>query len=354
MRTFRNFCAPWAGKLFSRAKGRAGAGARRPRASAVRPFLEALEGRVVPSGNDWSMYNFDPAGTRDNTAEHILSPNSVSGLHVLWSFPTSGRVAGTPAVVGDSVYAGDDLGNFYAVSRDGTLLWQTPVNGSVTGSALVVDNTVIFGTHDNTGKVAGTIYGLDARTGKVLWQTQPQANDPESEIWGSATLVGHNVAIGVATGDEITHPQPTNPTSRGSLVLFNPHNGNIIWQTYTVSDADHANGATGAAVWSTPAYDPALGLIYAGTGNNYTTPATNTSDAMIAFNARTGAIVWVNQRTPNDTWDGSVNPTGGPDADFGDSPHLYTLPGGETVVGSGEKAGFFWVFGAKTGALVNT
>src|SRR6516164_4400998 len=167
MSTFRNFCAPWAGKLFSRAKGRAGAGARRPRASAVRPFLEALEGRVVPSGNDWSMYNFDPAGTRDNTAEHILSPNNVSGLHVLWSFPTSGRVAGTPAVVGDSVYAGDDLGNFYAVSRDGTLLWQTPVNGSVTGSALVVDNTVIFGTHDNTGKVAGTIYGLDAQTGKV-------------------------------------------------------------------------------------------------------------------------------------------------------------------------------------------
>src|SRR5262249_45688814 len=139
----------------------------------------------------------------------------------------------------------------------------------------------------------------------------------------------------------------------GSLVLLNPDNGHIIWQTFTISDADHANGASGAAVWSTPAYNPALGLIYAGTGNNYSSPTTNTSDAMMAFNARTGAIVWVNQRTPNDSWDASISPAGGPDADFGDSPHLYTLPGGETVVGSGDKAGFYWVFDAKTGAVVN-
>src|SRR5262249_38712919 len=113
---------------------RGGAAARR-----AQPHLELLEDRVVPSSGDWSMYNFDAAGTRDNTAETTLSPGNVSGLHTLWSFPTAGRVAGTPAVVGDSVYAGDDLGNFYAVSRDGKLLWQTKVNGSVTDSALVVD-----------------------------------------------------------------------------------------------------------------------------------------------------------------------------------------------------------------------
>ncbi len=318
----------------------------------VRPCLETLEDRLVPSGNNWSQYNFDAAGTRNNTAEHILNPSNVGNLQVQWEFPTQGVVAATPAVVGDTVYAGDTMGNFYAVSRSGQLLWQTKVNGPITDSALVVDDVVIFGTQGNFAADApGAIYGLDANTGKVLWKTTPQPNDPLSQIWGSATQVGDNVAIGVASGDEIVSPQPP-PTSRGSMVLLDPHNGNIIWQTFTISDADFKAGATGAAIWSTPAYDPKLGLIYAGTGNNYSSPTTNTSDAMMAFDAKTGAIVWVNQRTPNDNWDFHFN-SSAPDFDFGDSPHLYTLSNGETVVGSGQKSGFFWVFDAKTGAVVN-
>ena len=100
----------------------------------ARPHLEVLEARVVPSASDWSMYNFDAAGTRNNTAEHQLSISNVGNLQVQWEFPTQGVVAGTPAVVGNTVYAGDTAGNFYAVSRDGKLLWQTKVNGPVTDS----------------------------------------------------------------------------------------------------------------------------------------------------------------------------------------------------------------------------
>jgi uncharacterized protein (TIGR03118 family) len=316
----------------------------------VRPCLETLEDRVVPSGSNWSQYNFDAAGTRNNTAEHMLSPSNVGNLQVQWEFPTQGVVSGTPAVVGNSVYAGDSMGNFYALSRDGKLLWQTKVNGPVTDSPLVMNNTVIFGTlGDETTDTPGTIYGLDAKTGNVLWQTQPQPNDPRAQIWGSATRVGDNIAIGVASGDEGS-PQP--PTSRGSLVMLDPSDGHIIWQTFTISDSDYAKGATGAGIWSTPAYDSKLGLLYDGTGNNYSSPTTGTEDAMMAFDAKTGAIVWVNQRTSGDNWDFLFN-SSAPDFDFGDSAHLYTLANGETVVGSGQKSGFFWVFDAKTGALVN-
>ncbi len=316
----------------------------------IRPCLETLEDRLVPSGSDWSMYNFDAAGTRDNTAEHMLSSKNVGNLQVQWEFPTQGVVSGTPAVVGDTVFAGDTAGNFYAVSRDGKLLWQTKVNGPVTDSPLVVKNTVIFGTlGDQTADVPGTIYGLDASTGQVLWQTKPQPNDPRAQIWGSATLVGDNVAIGVASGDE---GSPLPPTSRGSLVMLDPKDGHIIWQTFTISDAEFAQGSTGAGIWATPAYDPKLGLLYAGTGNNYSSPTTGTEDAMLAFDAKTGAIVWVNQRTSGDNWDFLFN-SSAPDFDFGDSPHLYTLANGETVVGSGQKSGFYWLFDAATGNVVN-
>jgi uncharacterized protein (TIGR03118 family) len=321
----------------------------------ARPWLETLEVRLVPSANDWAMPNYSSAGTRDNIAEHTLSTSNVGDLHVLWNFPTAGAVAGTVAVVNNIAYAGDNTGMFYAVKSDGTLLWKTQVDGPVEVSALVTDDTVVFGTLNvatGANPHAGSIYGLDADTGAVKWKIQPNTSQ-RAAIWGSPTLVGKNVAIGVATGEEFINAPPV---SRGSLVLLNPDNGKVIWQTYTVTDTEFANGVTGAAVWSTPAYDPKTHIIYAGTGNNYgvsdASPSNGTSDAMIAFDARDGHIIWVNQRTSGDHWDGRF-PTGSPDFDFGDSPHLYTLPNGEKVVASGQKSGFFWVFDAKDGHVVN-
>jgi hypothetical protein len=81
-------------------------------AARARMSLETLETRLVPAGNNWSEYNYDGLGSRDNTAEHTLSPDNVGGLQVLWSHPTRGIVAGTPAVVGNAVYAGDSTGMF--------------------------------------------------------------------------------------------------------------------------------------------------------------------------------------------------------------------------------------------------
>ena len=111
----------------------------------------------------------------------------------------------------------------------------------------------------------------------------------------------------------------------------------MIWQTFTISDADYAKGRRACSIWTTPVYDASSGTIYVGTGNNFTDPPTGNSDAIMAFDARTGAIKWVNQRTVADVWT-PVFPTG-PDFDFGDSPQLYRLPDGRKVVGDGQKSG---------------
>jgi polyvinyl alcohol dehydrogenase (cytochrome) len=308
----------------------------------ARPNLEILEARLVLSG-DWPMYNYDATGSRVNTEETLLSPSNVAGLHVLWNFPTPGIVAGTPAVINDEVlgptiYAGDATGAFYALDRNGAPRWTDHLIGPVTASPLVTNGTVVI------GDVAGFIYGLNANTGGVLWQIRPNTSQ-RAAIFGSATQVGANVAIGVSSSEEFGTTDP--PTSRGSLILLNPTNGRVLWQTYTV-----APGATGAAIWSTPSYDPVSNFIFAGTGNNYSEPTTGTSDAMIAFDATDGHVVWVNQRTALDDWHPIFHPTEAPDYDFGDSPHIYQL-GGRTVVGAGQKSGFYHVFDAVTGVALN-
>jgi polyvinyl alcohol dehydrogenase (cytochrome) len=138
------------------------------------------------------------------------------------------------------------------------------------------------------------------------------------------------------------------------VVMFNPETGQVVWQTKMVSDAQAAQGSSGAAVWSTPTYDANLGLLFVTTGNNYTAPVTQTGDAFVALNAKTGAIVWVNQRTPDDSWNGRTPfGVGHDDFDFGDSPQVYKLPSGQKVVGAGQKSGVYHVLDAATGAVVN-
>src|ERR1035438_8276422 len=62
----------------------------------------------------------------------------------------------------------------------------------------------------------------------------------------------------------------------------------------------------------------------------------------------------VTQQTPLHTWNYlSPYSPGHVDADFGDSPQVYTLANCRKVVGAGQKSGFYHVLDAATGQLVN-
>ena len=63
--------------------------------------------------------------------------------------------------------------------------------------------------------------------------------------------------------------------------------GRVIWQTYTINNIDYANGANGASVWTTPAYDSDTNTIFVGTGNNYSQPTDPAYAACIAAGVRT-------------------------------------------------------------------
>ena len=308
--------------------------------------LASLAG-VRPALAKWPMYNYDPAGSRTNVRERRLGPATVGSLHVRWTFPTDGAVTATPVVSGSRVYVGDQSGHVHALStRDGRRLWTTPVVGPVTASALIAKRVVV-------GDLAGYVYGLDRRTGAIVWQIRPDAH-PLAQIYGSATSIGRYAAIGVASSESFAAADPTYPccTARGSVVLLDPRDGRIVWRTNVISDLDHAAGASGASVWSTPTYDRRLGLVYVTTGQNFTAPATTTSDAVLALDAKTGVIRWVNQRLPNDVWNLRFGPPADVDYDIGDSAQVYALPSGQTVVGAGQKSGFFHVLDAATGAQV--
>jgi polyvinyl alcohol dehydrogenase (cytochrome) len=102
-------------------------------------------------------------------------------------------------------------------------------------------------------------------------------------------------------------------------------------------------------VWNTPTVDLKRGVLYFGTGNNYSKPATNASDSIVAVDMKTGRIRWIHQVLEKDIWNVSCVLPGdhnsflcepdAPDADFASSPALVELKNGKQIILAGNKAG---------------
>jgi polyvinyl alcohol dehydrogenase (cytochrome) len=222
-------------------------------------------------------------------------------------------------------------------------VWPITASALVTNRSHEVDGTdgpdnrngmVIFGDH------TGVIYGLDRNTGHMVWHVRPNPN-ADAAIFGTPILANGQVIIGISSNEG-----STKTSFRGSVVSLDPKDGGINWQTYLITPVEQNSHSSGAGIWSSPTYDPTTDTVYVTTGNNYTSPATATSDAFVALKGTDGMIIWTHQCVSNDT--GTI------EADIGDSPQIYTLPGGEKVVGAGEKNGVYWVLEATTGELVGS
>jgi polyvinyl alcohol dehydrogenase (cytochrome) len=106
--------------------------------------------------------------------------------------------------------------------------------------------------------------------------------------------------------------------------------------------------------------DAKRGVLYVATGDNYSSPATDTSDAVMALNLATGRIVWSKQITTGDAYNGScrgdrVNcpAQSGPDFDFASSAILISKPDGHDVLLAGQKSGIVYALDpAKKGEIV--
>jgi polyvinyl alcohol dehydrogenase (cytochrome) len=103
-------------------------------------------------------------------------------------------------------------------------------------------------------------------------------------------------------------------------------------------------------VWNSPTIDEKRGVLYVGTGDNYSDPPTPLSDSILALSLSTGVIIWSRQLTANDVLNGNCGEMDhrtcperpGPDADFGSSPILCKLRDGRRVLIAGQKSGVLY------------
>jgi hypothetical protein len=152
-------------------------------------------------------------------------------------------------------------------------------------------------------------------------------------------LVGHSCGVAEVTGGA------DQAVARGGVEAFDIADGKRVWTYYTVPET----GENGAMVWSTVSVDTDAGVVFAGTGNNYTMLGGH-SDSIHAIDLATGTQKWFKQVRQGDQWTLGGG-FAGLDTDFGANPILAEI-GGKQVVADGDKGSAFWAMDRETGEIL--
>ncbi|MGH9737861.1 MAG: PQQ-binding-like beta-propeller repeat protein [Candidatus Acidiferrales bacterium] len=311
-------------------------------------------------GNDLNNSRFQPAPEARLTAEQLPQLK----LKWAFGIPYGGETSGQPSVVDGRVFFGEDTGFAYSVSAaTGCVYWSFHADAQIRTAALIAQirhsgrmvDAVFYGDK------RANVYALDARTGKLIWKRNLSPR-LLSHITAAPVFYEGRLYVGLAGSEELVSSDPHYPccTYRGSLWALDANTGKVIWRTYTIPEAPHPTkknsigtqlwAPAGASIWDAVTIDRKLRAIYVGIGNAFSEPAAKLSDSVAAFDMKTGKLLWHYQGEHNDASPGGCFASGprgaecpkveGPDWDYGDSPILRVLSSGKRVLVDANKGGY--------------
>ncbi|MFA5899913.1 MAG: methanol/ethanol family PQQ-dependent dehydrogenase [Hyphomicrobium sp.] len=288
------------------------------------------------SSPDWSLPAGSYSGQRYSALKQI-TPANVRELRPIWSFSTGVLRGheGSPLVVGSVMYVHTPFPNIvYALDldNDARILWKYEPRQDPSVAAVMCCDTVSRGLAYADDKLLlaqadTTLVALDAKTGRVIWSLRN--GDPRhGETTTSAPLiVNDKVIIGIGGGEYGALGRLTayalndgrrlwSATSAGpdEAMLIDPEKttelGKPVGKDSSLNSWDGDQWRLGGGpTWGWLTYDPALDLIFYGSGNPGTwnpiqRPGDNKwTDTIFARSATTGIAAWVYQMTPHDEWD---------------------------------------------------
>lgn len=331
-----------------------------------------------PAAADWVAPGRDAAGTYYSPLKDIDAGN-VAQLGLAWDYRlgTYRGQESTPLVIDGLMYATSNFGRVSALdAATGKELWtyDPQIDGQwaryaccdAVNRGLVAFQGVLY-----VGALDGWLHAIDARTGRRLWKVDtlvPRSPSRPYTVTGAPLLAGDLVVIGNGGGDFAG--------TRGYVSAYDRESGRLRWRFFTVprdpalgpQDQPHLQAAvkswdpkhpwaagSGGTAWDGMAYDPALGLVYVGTGNaapyNLHLAGRRGGDelyaaSIIAIHASDGTLAWYYQTTPGDRWD------------F-DSTEKFVLAdldlGGKrrAVLMQAPKNGYYYVLDRATGELLS-
>ena len=312
-------------------------------------------------GVDVAQHRFQPAAMAGLRAEDVPK------LKLKWAFgyQDANQAYAQPAIMGGRVFVGSAARKVYSLdARTGCIYWKidtdSPVRTAITAGEIAQQDARASGWAAYFGDQRGNVYAVDAASGRLLWKTNLDPH-PDVHVTGAPTLADGKLYVGVSSLEEVTGADVKDECCkfRGSLTSLDAATGKVIWKSYTTSEEARPGrknsegvqlwGPSGAGIWSSPTVDLAHRMVYVTTGDNYSDPPTETSDAFLAFVIDTGMLAWSSQMSHGDAYNIDCDLPGekqvncpqskGPDFDFGSSAILVDLGYGRRALVAGAKSG---------------
>ena len=340
-------------------------------APAAAEVTEARLAHPEAEPQNWLSTGHDRGEARFSALKSIDASN-VARLGLAWYYDldTHRGQEATPVVVDGVMYTTSAWSKVQAFdAASGRLLWQydpkVPGNVAIHACCDVVNRGVaLWMNRVFVGTLDGRLIALDAHTGQPLWSVLTVDRKLPYTMTGAPLAVAGRIVIGNA-GSEYG--------VRGYVSAYDAASGQLLWRFYTVPGdpkkgfetpvmAKAAKSWTGewwqqgggGTVWNALAYDPALDLLYFGTGNADPWSRGGSADtgdgllcaSIVAVHAADGSYAWHYQTTPGDIWDYDATQT----------LTLATLvlqgkP--RQVVMQASKNGYFYVLDRRTGELLS-
>ena len=295
--------------------------------------------RLAANPKNWAMQAGDFYNQRFSRLDQINRAN-VGKLQVAWTFSTGVLRGheGSPLVIDGTMYLHSPFPNkVFAIDLDTQKIkWKYEPKQDAAVIPQMCCDTVNRGLAYAEGKIFlqqadSTLVALDAKDGKVVWSLKN--GDPK--LGAVNTNAPHvfkdKVITGISGGEWGV---------RGFLAAYDVASGKPVWKAYSTGpdaemliDPDKTMTWTegkmapvgrdsslktwkgdqwktgGGTTWGWYSFDPALNLVFYGTGNPSTwNPAQRPGDnkwsmSIFARDVDTGVARWVYQMTPFDEWD---------------------------------------------------
>jgi quinoprotein glucose dehydrogenase len=292
---------------------------------------------AAQGSTDWTSQNLDSDNSRFAPLDEIDTAN-VSQLTERWRYevgPTDNISQATPLVVDGVMYLHSRSTLFALDAATGEEVWTAALEAGAEGVSPVRGPTFADG---NIYAYRGAdLYAMDARSGAPVEafgdagvlpvvssalqlkypDDYPPTLDPVSIGYRITTPPAHHdgtlyVAAALSEGH----------IPGGLVIATNADTGEIKWVFNTVPQGPQDEGweiardtwgdgaRAGGGIWTQPAIDPDLGLVYVNAGNpspDYDGSArvgiNLFSNSTIALDLETGALRWYYQAVHHDLWD---------------------------------------------------
>jgi alcohol dehydrogenase (cytochrome c) len=331
----------------------------------------------APKPDDWMMLRGNYQGWGYSTLDQI-SKSNVKGLQLVWArVMEPGINESTPIVYNGVMYLGNSADVVQAIdATNGDLIWEYRhllpevsqfhgMLGQRKRSVAIYGDKVYFVTWDNY------LVALDAKTGKLAWQTNRGGDLFVSNSTGPIAVDGmilagstcqyagfgcYVTAHDAKTGEELW---------RNTLIPRPGEPGDETW----AGSPYESRWMTG--VWGQLTYDPDLDMLFYGSSG--VGPASETqrnmpgatmagTDTRFGVKPKTGEVVWRHQVLPRDNWDQEctfemmvintpVNPEASAAGMLSINPNAKRGPR-KTLTGIPCKTGIAWSFDAANGEFL--